>query len=117
LLQLLKRPDFKTADLPSNLFQVVSRDVWELLGIDIKYEGYIRRQSEQISRAERNEQMPIPPDVDYLTIPGLRNETRQKLNALKPESIGRASRVSGVTPSDISIIAIWLKNRLLLVKS
>jgi tRNA uridine 5-carboxymethylaminomethyl modification enzyme len=117
LLQLLKRPDFKTADLPSELFQLVSRDVWELLEIDVKYEGYIRRQSEQISRAERNEQMPIPPDVDYLTIPGLRNETRQKLNALKPESIGRASRVSGVTPSDISIIAIWLKNKLLLVKS
>jgi tRNA uridine 5-carboxymethylaminomethyl modification enzyme len=117
LLQLLKRPDFKTADLPSDLFQLVSRDVWELLEIDVKYEGYIRRQSEQISQAERNEQMPIPPDVDYLTIPGLRNETRQKLNALKPESIGRASRVSGVTPSDISIIAIWLKNRRLLVKS
>ena len=117
LLQLLKRPDFKTADLPSDLFQLVSRYVWELLEIDVKYEGYIRRQSEQISQAERNEQMPIPPDVDYLTIPGLRNETRQKLNALKPESIGRASRVSGVTPSDISIIAIWLKNRLLLVKS
>ncbi len=116
LLQLLKRPDFKTADLPSDLFQLVSRDVWELLEIDVKYEGYIRRQSEQIRQAERNEQMPIPPDVDYLTIPGLRNETRQKLNALKPESIGRASRVSGVTPSDISIIAIWLKNRLLLVK-
>jgi tRNA uridine 5-carboxymethylaminomethyl modification enzyme len=117
LLQLLKRPDFKTTDLPSDLFQSVSRDVWELLEIDVKYEGYIRRQSEQISQAERNEQMPIPPDVDYSTIPGLRNETRQKLNALKPESIGRASRVSGVTPSDISIIAIWLKNKLLLVKS
>jgi tRNA uridine 5-carboxymethylaminomethyl modification enzyme len=78
LLQLLKRPDFKTADLPSDLFQLVSRDMWELLEIDVKYEGYIRRQSEQISQAERNEQMPIPPDVDYLTIPGLRNETRQK---------------------------------------
>src|SRR6266581_552436 len=117
LLQLLKRPDFKTADLASDLFQSLSRDVWELLEIDVKYEGYIRRQSEQISQAERNEQMPIPPDVDYLTIPGLRNETRQKLNALKPESIGRASRVSGVTPSDISIIAIWLKNRVLLTKS
>ena len=117
LLQLLKRPDFKTADLPSDLFQLVSRDVWELLEIDIKYEGYIRRQSEQISQAEQNKQMPIPADVDYLTIPGLRNETRQKLNALKPESIGRASRVSGVTPSDISIIAIWLKHRLLLTNS
>jgi tRNA uridine 5-carboxymethylaminomethyl modification enzyme len=116
LLQLLKRPDFKTADLPSDLFQLVSRDMWELLEIDVKYEGYIRRQSEQISQAERNEQMPIPPDVNYLTIPGLRNETRQKLSALKPENIGRASRVSGVTPSDISIIAIWLKNRLLLTK-
>ncbi|MEP6708997.1 MAG: tRNA uridine-5-carboxymethylaminomethyl(34) synthesis enzyme MnmG [Verrucomicrobiota bacterium] len=117
LLRLLKRPDFKTADLPSDLFQSVSRDVWELLEIDVKYEGYIRRQSEQISQAERNEQMPIPPDVDYLTIPGLRNETRQKLNALKPDSIGRASRVSGVTPSDISIISIWLKTKLLLPKS
>ena len=117
LLQLLKRPDFKTADLPGDLFQLVSRDVWELLEIDIKYEGYIRRQSEHISQAEQNKQMPIPADVDYLTIPGLRNETRQKLNALKPESIARASRVSGVTPSDISIIAIWLKHRLLLTKS
>jgi tRNA uridine 5-carboxymethylaminomethyl modification enzyme len=117
LLQLLKRPDFKTADLPSDLFQLVSRDMWELLEIDVKYEGYIRRQSEQISQAERNEQMPIPPDVDYLTIPGLRNETRQKLSALKPENIGRASRVSGVTPSDISIIAIWLKTRILLTES
>ena len=75
---------------------------------EIKYEGYIKRQLAEIERFSSLEKKRLPADVDYSTVKGLRIEAAQKLNAFKPESIGRASRISGVSPSDISVLLIWL---------
>lgn len=75
---------------------------------EIKYEGYIKRQTAEVERFSKLEEKMLPPGTDYTAIRGLRIEAAQKLNALRPESIGQASRISGVSPSDISVLLIWL---------
>ncbi len=78
----------------------------------MKYEGYIRRQDDHLRSIRSAEALRIPPELDYSTVPGLRNEARQKLGGLRPENLGQAGRVSGVTPSDLGVLSIWLrKNR------
>ena len=84
--------------------------IWELLQTDFKYEGYAARQSEQNQRLDRKRNQKIPDGVDYNKIAGLRSETRQKLSKLRPTSLGQAARVSGITPSDVSILHIWLNS-------
>ncbi|MBR4799887.1 MAG: FAD-dependent oxidoreductase, partial [Clostridia bacterium] len=74
----------------------------------IKYEGYIKRQLAEVQRFEKLEEKLLPEDADYSKIKGLRIEAAQKLNAQKPKSIGQASRISGVSPSDVSVLLIWL---------
>ena len=111
--QLFKRPDFSVKDLPHEIASLAPLSIWELIEIDFKYEGYAARQSEQNRQMERRGHEVIPDGLDYNRIPGLRLETRQKLGALRPASLGQASRISGVTPVDIAIISIWLsKNNL-----
>ena len=75
----------------------------------LKYDGYIARQIEDAERMERLESRALPPDVNYEEIKGLRLEARQKLNKVRPVNIGQASRISGVSPADISVLMIWLK--------
>ncbi len=79
--------------------------------IEIKYEGYIKKQLAEVERFSKLEQKRLPEDVDYSRIKGLRIEAQQKLNKLRPESIGRASRISGVSPADVSVLLIWLAQR------
>ena len=74
----------------------------------IKYEGYIKRQIAEVHRRQKLEEREIPADVDYAQIPGIRIEARQKLTLVKPLNIGQASRISGVSPADISVLLIWL---------
>jgi tRNA uridine 5-carboxymethylaminomethyl modification enzyme len=76
---------------------------------DLKYEGYVQRQSAQNAKLFRDLNRTIPGDLDYESIAGLRRETRQKLSAIRPLSLGHAAQVSGITPADISIISIWLQ--------
>ncbi len=110
---LLKMPDFRFDKLPEEMQRMASPEVWELVETDLKYEGYVLRQAGQNEKLAREHGRPIPADLDYKTIRGLRPETREKLAAVRPDSIGKASRVSGITPADLSIISIWLeKNRL-----
>ena len=78
--------------------------------IELKYEGYLKRQEENILRLERYEEVNIPLTLNYLQIKGLSTEGREKLNRVKPRSIGQAGRISGVTPSDISILLVYLRN-------
>jgi tRNA uridine 5-carboxymethylaminomethyl modification enzyme len=78
--------------------------------IELKYEGYLKRQEENISRMERYEEANIPLTLNYYELKGLSTEGREKLNRIKPRSIGQAGRISGVTPSDISILLVYLKN-------
>lgn len=108
VLQLLKRPEFRWSDLPNEIQVLASPEVWDLIETEIKYEGYAVRQSEQNRAVARREQQKIPDGFDFTSIPGLRSETRQKLNVIRPTSLGQAARVSGITPADVAIISIWL---------
>jgi len=111
--RLLKQPDFSVRDLPSEVLSCVSLPIWELLQVDLKYEGYAARQTELNQRLDRKRNQKIPDGLNYNKIAGLRSETRQKLANLRPTSLGQASRISGITPSDISILHIWLNRNVL----
>jgi tRNA uridine 5-carboxymethylaminomethyl modification enzyme len=106
--QLFKRSDFTLRNLPLEIHSLVPATIWELLETDFKYEGYAARQSEQNRKLECRQNQIIPDGLDYSKIGGLRAETRQKLAALRPTSLGQAARISGITPADIAIISIWL---------
>ena len=86
-------------------------DICEEIEILVKYEGYIKRQEEQIEQFKKLENLRLPKDVDYRSIPTLSLESREKLAATMPESVGQASRISGVTPSDITALIIYIKTR------
>jgi tRNA uridine 5-carboxymethylaminomethyl modification enzyme len=77
--------------------------------VQVKYHGYIERQFQEVERFKRLEARRIPEDVEYDTIPGLSNEVRDKLRAIRPTSVGQASRISGVTPAAISILLVYLE--------
>ena len=113
LSRLLKQPDFDVRTLPSDMLSCVPLAIWELLQTDFKYEGYAARQAEQNQRLDRKRNQKIPDGLDYDKIAGLRSETRQKLSNLRPPSLGQAARISGITPSDISILHIWLNRNCL----
>jgi len=107
-VELLRRPEVSYQSLPkANLS--LPLDVQEQVEIQVKYAGYISRDLEQIQRFTQLEEKQIPSWIDYEKIPSLRFESRQKLIRFKPDSIGQASRISGVTPADISLLLIWLK--------
>ena len=111
--QLLKRPGFTCADLPSEVRSIAPEDIWELLETDIKYEGYTARQAQQNKELSKKNLQRIPDGFNFASIAGLSSETRQKLSKVRPLTVGQAARISGVTPADISILSIWLtKNRL-----
>src|ERR1700704_566191 len=109
VVALLKMPHFQLDALPDHIRDLAPRDLWELVETDLKYEGYVLRQTGQNAKLARGHARPIPSEIDYEQIGGLRRETRQKLSAARPDSIGKAGRVSGITPADISIISIWLE--------
>ena len=113
LADLLKRPQITYKDL-----EPVDKDrpqystaVFEAVEIELKYEGYIKRQRADIEEARRLERKRLPQDVDYSAIQGLRLEAGEKLNKVKPENIGQAGRISGVSPADISVLLIWLASK------
>ena len=84
-------------------------DVAEQVEISVKYEGYIRRQEKQVEEFQREESRLLPEGIDYMQLEGLRVEARQKLSEIRPLSVGQASRISGVSPSDIAVLLIWLQ--------
>jgi len=87
------------------------RDIRERVWTEIKYEGYIKHQLEEVARQQKSETTHLPTDIDYMLIRGLRTEAAQKLNKVKPTTIGQASRISGVNPADITVLMIWLQTR------
>ena len=109
--QLFKRPDFTLQNLPLEIHSLVPTAIWELVETDSKYEGYAMRQSEQNRKLECKQNQIIPDGLNYCNITGLRGETRQKLAALRPTSLGQAARISGITPADIAIISIYLLHK------
>lgn len=117
---LLRRPEMTYQMLTSlNLFApgVEDPQAADQVEIQVKYEGYIARQQEEIERQLRNENTLLPVDLDYKQVKGLSNEVMAKLNDHKPTSIGQASRISGITPAAISILLVWLKKQGMLRRS
>ena len=110
LADLIKRPELNYEVLSSvdTTRTENDRSILEQVEIEIKYEGYINRQLIIIDHVRKLEEKRLPQDIDYSTIDGLRLEAREKLNKVRPESIGQASRISGVSPADISVLVIYL---------
>ncbi len=115
LLKLLKRPNMCFKDLleiDSDLRKRnISVPVQEQVEIEAKYEGYINRQKQQIEKFKKMEKLSLPPYFHYDSIPGLRKEAQQKLDRFRPVSLGQASRISGVSPADISILMVYLMSK------
>jgi tRNA uridine 5-carboxymethylaminomethyl modification enzyme len=120
LADILKRPAVSYASLsgifedsgPSTQFDVdpnLNQQIQDQVEISIKYAGYIDRQAQEIARQEFNEGFPLPESLDYALVRGLSKEVQQKLNAQKPETLGQAARISGVTPAAISLLLVHLK--------
>ena len=111
LADLIRRPQLSYADTapfdPER--PTLDRAVRQQVEIRLQYEGYIRRQLRQIEDFTRLEERALPPDLDYDRVTGLRLEAREKLKKIRPESFGQASRISGVSPADISVLMIWLE--------
>jgi tRNA uridine 5-carboxymethylaminomethyl modification enzyme len=106
--QLLKQPGYDFGHLPSDLRTAIPDEIWELVEADLKNEGYIRRQTAQNRHISTRDEQAIPDGLDFGRIHGLRPETRQRLGAIRPTTLGQAGRVSGITPADIAIVSIWL---------
>jgi tRNA uridine 5-carboxymethylaminomethyl modification enzyme len=112
LYDLLKRPEIEYNDLIKyGLGMDVPIEVSEQITIQIKYEGYIEKQMAQVEKFNKLEKKLLPQDIDYTLIKGLSVESTQKLNKIRPVSIGQASRISGVSPADISVLLIYLEKR------
>ena len=112
LADLLRRPDVSYAQLmtlPGAGPGVADEQVAEQVEIQAKYQGYIERQEEEIARHGQSENLRLPPDVDYTRVRGLSVEVQQKLNQHRPETVGQAARISGITPAAISILLVHLK--------
>ncbi len=111
LAELIRRPELSYEDLAEidTDRPELSYDVIEQININIKYEGYIKRQLHQVEQFKKLEGKKLSPDFDYSVVSGLRKEATQKLNQYKPLSIGQASRISGVSPADISVLLVYMK--------
>ena len=105
----LKRPENLPAHLPAEIYGRFSPETWSVVETDLKYEGYLRREQDQIDRSKKQENQQIPTALDYGVIPSLRLEARQKLKDYAPETLGQASRISGITPADISVLGVWIR--------
>ncbi len=116
LYELLKRPELSVTDIQDLNDNGIATQVMEQIEISAKYAGYIERQKEDIERLRQHEQTPLPENFDYATVEGLSNEIKQKLIQLKPDNLGRAARIPGVTPAAISLLLVYLKKRGLLRK-
>lgn len=112
LAELLCRPELTYEDLSEidGKRKSLPEEVIEQVTIEIKYEGYIGRQLKQVEQYKKMEKKKIPPDLDYDNVPSLRIEARQKLKEYMPSSVGQASRISGVSPADISVLLVYLEH-------
>ena len=113
LADLVRRPQVTYAALApfDPVRPALPPAVQEAVEIELKYAGYIARQQKQVEQFAREEARLLPPDVDYMKISGLRIEAQQKLSDIRPLSVGQASRISGVSPSDIAVLLVWLSQR------
>ncbi len=119
LYRILSRPHIGLEDLSSvpevahllDSLGDLRKEVIEQIEIEIKYEGYLQRQADQVDRFKRLEEKTIPEDMDYLSIGSLSKEAREKLNRIRPMSLGQAGRISGVSPSDLSVLMLMIMKK------
>ena len=111
LIQLLRRPELTISDLIRFAPEIgnYSPHVATQLEVEVKYTGYLRRQTEMISRSRNMEESRVPQDMDYAAINGLSREVREKLDRIRPLSVGQAARIPGITPAAISLLSVYLK--------
>ena len=108
LVKILSRPEISYTDLPSRN-ETLSAEIIQQVEISVKYAGYIDRQELEVAKMKKLEDKAIPDAFDYSTVPSLRLEARQKFAKIRPTTLGQATRISGVSPADISILMVWLK--------
>ena len=96
----LEQVDVNRPDYPTSVFEQAE--------IEVKYAGYIKKQLDRVEQVQRMQEKELPDDIDYKEILGLRLEAQEKLNKIRPRNIAQASRISGVSPADISVLVIWL---------
>ncbi len=110
--QWLKRPEADATQfaeaLPAADGRLFASDVLEQILIEAKYSGYVQRQMQQIERFRKLESMPLPPDVDYARVTGLRQEAREQLTRVTPRTLGQAARISGINPADITVLWVHI---------
>ena len=108
--ELLRRPEITYASLKEidDEFPDYGKNIANQIEISVKYEGYIKRQAEQAEQVKKLDNKKLPDDINYDDVYGLRIEARQKLNAVRPTSVGQASRISGVSPADIAVLLVYL---------
>jgi len=104
----LRRQDASWADLPEEVKAALSEASWEVVELELKYAGYIKRQEQTIDRTRSLEKKPLPVSLDYAQVRGLKIEAQQRLSKIRPATLGQAGRVSGITPADIALLAVWL---------
>jgi tRNA uridine 5-carboxymethylaminomethyl modification enzyme len=112
MADLLKRPEIYYKDLESidnTRPEYLTKDVIKQVEVTLKYEGYIKKQLQQVEKYKSLENKKLSAEIDYSSIESLRLEARQKLDEIKPESIGQASRISGVSPADVSVLLVYLE--------
>lgn len=101
--------DWRT--LPEDILKEFHVELWPLIETEFRYQGHLQRQQLQIDRMARHESKRIPPEIDYSAIRGLKKEAQTKLGQIKPATLGQAGRISGITPADLAIVAVWLERR------
>ena len=111
LYDLLKRPELSIEDLTNFKELNYSKEVLKEVEINIKYEGYIKKSLEEANKMLELEDKTLPEDINYQDIPNIASEAKEKLDKIRPVTLGQASRISGVNPSDIAIISVYLKKR------
>jgi len=114
LASVLRRPQMTIEPLLPLLpdwMQALSPKLLELIATDVKYAGYIKREWDQVRKTVRLQQSLLPVEMNYSVVSGLRTEARQKLAKIKPETLGQAGRISGVNPSDIAVLMVYLKQQ------
>jgi tRNA uridine 5-carboxymethylaminomethyl modification enzyme len=107
----LRRPENSAAGLPLEHRARFEEAIWSAVECDVKYSGYVERQYLAIERLRRHDQQVLPKFIDYSAIRGLKKEAAQVLAAAAPSTLGAASRLQGVTPADLAVLAVWLRSR------
>jgi tRNA uridine 5-carboxymethylaminomethyl modification enzyme len=110
IVYLLKRPEIKLVQILKALNETIDDSIAPIAEMEIKYEGYIKKESERAEKMKKLEDKAIPENMDYSAIKGLKNEAKEKLSKIKPATIGQAQRISGVDPSDISILLVHVES-------